>query len=111
MKRALNNMQSRDHHCSSLSRVFAVRHVPAKFLRSKVRTGLVTSLPAVAVLLGALLLLTTPALGEEKWAWFYAGSLINKWSIGQGQADVELSGTNFVAKLYENGELSITLRG
>ncbi len=83
----------------------------AKSVRHHTRGGVATSLVVTGMLLGTLLLAATPAASEEKWAWFYAGSLINKWSIGQGQADVELSGATFSARLYEDGELAVTLRG
>lgn len=85
--------------------------VTAKSVRHQTRGGVATLLAVTGALLGTLLLVATPAASEQKWAWFYAGSLINKWSIGQGQADVELSGATFIARLYEDGELAVTLRG
>jgi hypothetical protein len=47
----------------------------------------------------------------ERWAWFYAGSVVNEWSVGRGRADVEISSEAVDARLYEDGELAITLKG
>ena len=63
------------------------------------------------VLVGTSLVVGPARADKDNWGWFYAGSLVNKWSIIQGQAEVELSSGSLVARLYENGELAITLKG
>lgn len=75
--------------------------------------------PVVVGALGFLWILcvggSTRGFADQRWAWFAAYSAIDKWSVGQGEAKVEISKDDFFAELYD-GEgssryLYLTLRG
>lgn len=70
--------------------------------------------PIATISLATLLCLTGPAAvpADQKWAWFAAISLQNKWHIVQGEATVRISKDGFFAELYdEESFLRITLKG
>jgi hypothetical protein len=55
---------------------------------------------------------TVDAAGQT-WGWFAALSAIDEWFLVRGDAKVEISGTSFVAELYDSRDngLAITLKG
>ena len=66
-----------------------------------------------AFLVGILIVgIYTSAGSDQKWGWFAAMSVINKWAVAEGEAQVQISKDRFFAELYDkNAFLTITLRG
>ena len=52
--------------------------------------------------------------GEGQWHWAYAQNCSNRWNLWKGLADVEIQGTKFQAKLYDEKnpkDVDIILKG
>ena len=59
------------------------------------------------LLLSALAALTDARESSSRWAWFRSISVIDHWSITQGQADVTMEGQTFKATLWDSADTTV----